>query len=198
MHVRIYRSRNMKQVKNLHQFTLVLKNVDEHYPGLEDKLFQAGCDDALINFRDGTVYLDFDRTADSFEKAVISAIKAVESALIGASVINIAPENWVTEAEIANRISCKRQTISLWSKDKRRKFFPKPVMKLSSRSPVWSWKDVVEWLYKNNLIDKSEVDKAKFLEDINVVLDERDPATRAHRNRLLVKISSCHNHIAKN
>ncbi len=71
----------MKKKQNIYQFTLVLKNVDEDTPNLEDSLFQAGCDDSLINFRNGTVYLDFDREATSLEEAVMSAIKNVVSSL---------------------------------------------------------------------------------------------------------------------
>ena len=69
----------MKTTK-LFQFTLVLRNVHEDTPNLEDSLYESGCDDALIHFRNGAVYLDFDREATSLEKAVISAIKDVQSA----------------------------------------------------------------------------------------------------------------------
>ena len=65
---------------NHYQFTLVLKNISEGIPHLEDNLFEAGCDDALINYRNGAVYLEFDRQATSLEDAVISAIKDVRSA----------------------------------------------------------------------------------------------------------------------
>lgn len=75
-----------------YQFTLVLKNVDENTLGLEDILFDAGCNDALINFREGTVYLDFDRKSSSLKAAVTSAIKAVEACPLGAIVVNVAPE----------------------------------------------------------------------------------------------------------
>src|SRR3990167_4839090 len=112
-----------------YQFTLVLKNIDENTPNLEDSLYEAGCDDALINFRNGTVYLDFDRKASSLEQAVLSAIKNVESASINATVSAVAPENWVTESEVAKRLEIKRQTVSFFVKCERRKAFPKPVMK---------------------------------------------------------------------
>jgi len=176
-------------MKKIYQFTLVLKDVDENTPGLEDILYNAGCDDALINFREGTVYLDFDRKAESLREAVISAIKNVESSPLGGIVVSVAPEDWVTETEIAKRSSNSRQTVSLWSKDKRRKLFPKPIMKLSDRSPFWKWREIAEWLYKNKLIDKQEVEKAEFLEDINAVLEERDPKIRTARQRLLKEIS---------
>ena len=41
----------MKKIENTFQFTLILNNIDEFIPGLEDSLYEAGCDDALINFK---------------------------------------------------------------------------------------------------------------------------------------------------
>lgn len=177
-------------MQNTYQFTLILKDVDETTPGLEDILYASGCDDALINFRDGTVYLDFDREAKSLKEAVISAIKAVESSPLGGVVGGVAPEDWVTESEIARRTSSSRQTISLWTKDKRRKLFPRPSMKLSSRSPFWKWRDITVWLYQHKLIDVQEVEKAAFIEDINAVLEERNPKIRMARQKLLKEITN--------
>lgn len=70
-------------MKRKYQFTLVLKGVDENTSELEDSLYKAGCDDALINFLDGAVYLDFDREAASLKEAVISANKDVEDSSLG-------------------------------------------------------------------------------------------------------------------
>lgn len=175
-------------MKKVYQFTLVLKNVDENTPGIEDSLYEVGCDDALINFRDGTVYLDFDREAKSLKDAVISAIQDVESSSSGAIVINVAPEDWVTESEIAKRTSSSRQVVSLWTKNKRRKSFPKPIMKLSDRSPFWKWREITEWLYCNELISKNAVEEAEFLENINFVLEERNPRIKIIRQRLIKEI----------
>jgi hypothetical protein len=83
----------MNEKSQTHRFTLVHKEADEDTLELEDALFEAGCDDALINFRSRTVYLDFDREASSFEEAILSAIKQVESASMQPKVIAIAPEN---------------------------------------------------------------------------------------------------------
>jgi hypothetical protein len=69
--------------KNNFQFTLILKNVDMGTPHLEDRLYEAGCSDALIHFRNGRVYLDFHRDASSLKIAVSSAIKQVESGGLG-------------------------------------------------------------------------------------------------------------------
>lgn len=170
------------------QFTLVLKNVPEDIDNLEDSLFEAGCDDALINFRNGAVYLDFDREESSLEEAVISAIKNIQS--IDAEVASVAPDNLVTESEIAKRLEVTRQTVSLWIKGERRKSFPHPVMRLSEKSPLWKWDDVTEWLYANKIIDnKTIVDNAIFFANINAALEERDGRKREIRHSLLEKVS---------
>lgn len=178
----------MKPIKPF-QFTLVLKNVHEKTNDLEDSLYEAGCDDALINFRNGAVYLNFDREASSLEEAVITAIKDVQSSSIDAEVASVAPENLVTESEIAKRLKIARQTVSLWIKGERRKSFPHPVMRLTEKSPLWNWSEVVNWLYENKIIANKElVENALFFANINAALEERDSRTRQLRQNLLERI----------
>jgi len=176
-------------MKEIFEFTLVLDGVDENTDGLEDALFEAGCDDALINFRDRTVYLDFDREDSSLEKAVLSAIQAVENCGLGAKIIRILPDDLVNISDISKRLGKDRQLVSLWMKGERRQRglpFPPPVLKLSEKSPMWRWYLVVKWLQEQNLIhDTKIVDDAKFLEHINAVLDERDPEVKKYRHALL-------------
>ena len=174
--------------KAVYEFTLVLDGVDDATPGLEDQLFKAGCDDALINFRSGTVYLDFSREANAIDEVIISAIQAVESIPARAKVISILPDDLVTEAEIACRLKKTRQAVSLWVKKARRqdKPFPKPVSGLSGKSPLWRWGEVVQWLYSHQLIrDKKMVEAAQFIEHANAVLGERDPKIKAYRHNIL-------------
>jgi len=179
----------MKQ-SNSYQFTLVLKNIDEKTAGLEDSLYETGCDDALINYRNGAVYLEFDREANSLEDAVVSAITDVRSASIDADVASVAPENLVTESEIAKRLNLSRQTVSLWIKGERRSGFPAPVMRLSEKSPLWQWNEVVVWLFKNNIIKNQQiVDNAIFFANINAALGELDKKARDMRHHLLERIS---------
>jgi hypothetical protein len=182
--------------KKIYQFRLVLRNIDEKTPNLEDFLYKAGCDDALINFRNGTVYLDFDREAFSFEQAVIQAIRDIESSPINAIVASVEPETLVTESDIAKRLNVKRQAVSLWIKGIRRKKkpFPKPIMKLSECSPLWKWSEICCWLYQNNIIDdESKVEEAVFLENLNVTLEGRYEEDRKIRQHLLKKIGSLKN-----
>lgn len=175
---------------NIYQFTLVLKNIDEKTSDLEDSLYEAGCDDALINYRNGAVYLEFDREADSLENAVISAIKNVKSATIDADVASVAPENLVTESEIAKRLNMTRQTVSLWIKGERRKGFPSPVMRLSEKSPLWQWNEVAIWLFENDVVkDQQMLDSALFFANINAALGELDKKARKMRHHLVNRLA---------
>jgi hypothetical protein len=46
----------------------------------EDRLYDAGCSDALVAVVSGRLFLDFDRDAASFDAAVQSARRDVERA----------------------------------------------------------------------------------------------------------------------
>jgi len=176
---------------NIFEFTLVLGGVSDETENLEDQLFEASCDDALINFRYGTVYLDFSREAESFEEAVITAIKLIEHSKLNATVVRILPDELVNEADIAKRLDKSRQVVSLWVKKQRRQNnpFPGPIFKLSEKSPLWRWYDVVKWLYKQHLIKDSEtVETANFIESINAILRERDNTVREYRHRILNRL----------
>lgn len=53
----------------------------------EDRLYEAGCDDATVVVCDGVMHLDFDREGASFSAAVGSAMCDVERA--GARVLKV-------------------------------------------------------------------------------------------------------------
>ena len=187
----------MNILNQIHQFTLVLKNVNESTPMLEDSLFEAGCDDVLINFRNNTVFLDFEREGKSFEETIIEAIKQVESASVKPVVVSVAPEDLVTMSEAAKRLDKTRQALHNWINEARRKTesekmqFPQPFMKLADKSPLWKWKEIVEWLYLHNLIrEKQIVESAIFIENINAVLEERNETIRETREALIEKLES--------
>lgn len=71
-------------------FTLMLHEVTEITESMEDKLFEAGCDDALLFSRDGRVYLDFTREAASQVEAVDSALQDVQKAGFFAKLTEVA------------------------------------------------------------------------------------------------------------
>jgi hypothetical protein len=71
-----------------YSFTLRVSGI-ETAGNYEDRLYGAGCSDALVAVLNGAVYLDFDREAPSFDAAVQSAKKDVER--VGGYVIEVMP-----------------------------------------------------------------------------------------------------------
>ena len=63
-----------------YDFALVLDGVNGITTELEDRLFEAGCDDATLSFQGGRGYLHFTRVAASYEAAVESAVRDTNSA----------------------------------------------------------------------------------------------------------------------
>ena len=67
-----------------HEFILVLSGVKVLDERVVNALFEAGCDDATPSLRFGTVSLTFAREAGSLRSAILSAVRDVMRAGIGA------------------------------------------------------------------------------------------------------------------
>ncbi|MEX2437477.1 MAG: hypothetical protein WD509_02780 [Candidatus Paceibacterota bacterium] len=158
-----------------HDFTLVLEASAKLTAPLEDALFEAGCDDATLSFRNGIAYLDFDREAKSMEEAIISAIRQVEQTKLSVTVKRVEPSDLVTSAEIARRLKRSRQSIQqLITGNRGKGDFPLPVAGVTTKTMVWSWQEVTGWfLEKNKLEDKAIHEKAITLKQINESLEVR-------------------------
>ncbi|MCS6175377.1 hypothetical protein [Shewanella baltica] len=157
-------------------FSLVLDGVNSNTPHLEDALFEAGCDDALVCFYGNTVYLEFDREAESFHSAILSAIKAIENSGIGAKVISVDAGDYVGISDISTLSSITKQSIALLKDGKRGAGnFPNPVLRLTSQQPLWRWGDVANWLANNHKIDNELARNAETVEAFNLALELREP-----------------------
>jgi len=172
--------------QTLHHFYLILGGVTFDTPNLEDALFEAGCDDALLQSINNTVMLEFDRQAPNLKTAILSAISNVESADIDVYVASIAPEHLVGLSDIAERINATRQSVSLMAQGKRLKGnFPTPIFKLNNKSTLWRWTDVISWLKKQGKLQNTHLlEEAIFIEDLNVALELREPDARKRRTQL--------------
>jgi hypothetical protein len=82
----------MNPKTKFYHFVLVLTGWSEPHESIEDALFEAGCDDALLIFRNQVPYLEFDRPAATLEEALLSAIQAVEATHLGARVLRVEPK----------------------------------------------------------------------------------------------------------
>ena len=72
-----------------HHFTLIVDGADLQDESVIDRLFEAGCDDALVGSADGVQFIDFDRDAASLDVAVLSAVADVEQ-VGGVQVVRLA------------------------------------------------------------------------------------------------------------
>ena len=172
---------------DIQNFVLVLSGVLEPDAKLEDALYEAGCDDAILAFRGGVGYLEFDRQAPSLGEAILSAIKDVEGADPRLKVVSVEPGDSVNASEIARRTQVTREYIRLLVEGKRGDGnFPAPQSGITSKTLVWSWAVVGRWMLERDLLDRSVVETAETIRDVNDALDLRDhPATMDRRLKYL-------------
>ncbi len=155
-----------------YDFTLALTGVSELNRETEDALYEAGCDDATLNLRNGRVYAAFSRSAKSMKDAILSAIADVRKADVGADVLRVDDCNLVTQAEIARKSSRSRQMIHQYIRGVRGPGgFPPPVCELCDDKPLWYWCEVAYWLWTNNLIKEEMFREAQEIGIINSALE---------------------------
>lgn len=79
-------------------FTLTIEGADVMTDAAQNALYEAGCDDATFGISAGIQTAEFDREALEFAEAVASAIRAVESTVPGARVVQVHRERDVAAA----------------------------------------------------------------------------------------------------
>ena len=126
-------------------FTLIVEGPDLQSPSLIDSLFDAGCGDAAAGCAHGVQYVDFDREAESFDDAILSAVDDIEK-LDGVEVVRVADAGLASLADIAARVGRTRESIRLLVSGARGPGgFPKPVTDPRSRYRLWRWSDIAKW-----------------------------------------------------
>jgi len=150
-----------------HEFTIVASGLDPETEDFEDRFYEAGCDDATISFQKGVIVLDFAREAQTFSKALVSAMEDVQKA--GAKIERVEPDYLVSLSDIAARTGLSRAAISLYCKGERGKGFPAPVARVTSESPLWDWADVAHWMQAQRRLATDEVLKARMIKEANLI-----------------------------
>lgn len=149
-------------------FALIAGSVNELTPAVEDALFEAGCEDATLSIRYGLLYLEFSRSAKSIQDAILSAIRDVRKAGIGAQVLRVDECNLVTASDIARRIGRSRQLVFQYIKGQRGPGnFPPPEVQLAEGAPLWAWCAVSYWLAQNDIVRPEEGWNAEVVASIN-------------------------------
>ena len=168
-----------------YEFALILSGGLELNQSVEDALFEAGCDDATLSIQYGYIYMEFSRAAASLKDAILSAIRDVRKANIGAEVWRVDECNLVTPSEIARRIGRSRQLIHQYMTGQRGPgSFPAPECNLTEGAPLWAWCAVSYWLHQNDMIRPELLEEAETVAAINNVLEG---ARQKGRNPTLVE-----------
>lgn len=161
-----------------HEFTLIVEGPDLQDEALVDVLFEAGCDDATIGRVGSIQYLDFDREAGSFDDAVLSAAKDIETTVPDIRVVHLEPDDLVTMSEIAEKVGRTRESVRLLiSGDRGPGGFPVPATHFRSRQRMWRWQEVALWFAKK--LDEPQVafgdpGAAQFISAFNARLKWRE------------------------
>ena len=151
-----------------YDFALVLDGLTDLNDEGMNKLFDAGCDDATFSVRDGRVFAEFSREAESYSQALLTAISDVRAARVGAVVLRVNTCDLVTPADIARRIGRSRELVSQYiSGDRGPGKFPPPECFLTDAKPLWMWCAVSYWLAENSLIRPEEYREAQFVWVVN-------------------------------
>lgn len=160
----------METEKKYYHFIFVLENIDITDDTIVDKIFEAGCDDASLGYREMIVFLDFDRKAESFQSAISSALEDINRIKI--RVIRVEPGDAVTASEIAHRLDKSREYVRLLISGKRGKGnFPAPISGVDRPTQIFSWFEVIRWCYNNGIVDDfTEVENAEFILSMNQAL----------------------------
>ena len=177
-------------------FQVFCKDVDTSDLVFLDRLFEAGCDDATVFFKDGYICLDFTRESDSAENAVISAIKDFMRANIGGTVERVEPEDLASLSEIANRVGVTRSSLQKYARGESKvgKDFPHPVQNISApRRELFSTAEVMRWMLQKNRveIDESWLELVEVIAKTNQALTVTKAQIDEDVLRLVSQLSAC-------
>lgn len=172
-----------------YDFTLkfALKNPSADLDACVEKLYESGCDDAVIGVgKTGHIALNFIREAASAFDAVSSAIADVKRAIPGCTLTEAGPD-FVGLTDVANLLGCSRQNI--------RKLVvtsepDAPPPAYSGTPSIWHLSEVLTWLRENKAyeIDEMLLEVARTSMDINTAKSWQkvEPSRQQELNALLV------------
>lgn len=157
-----------------YEFALIATGPEDLTEALLDRLYECGCDDATASMRYGILYLQFDRTAESIEAAILGAIASVRKADRSIHVVRVDECNLVTQSEIARRIGQSRQSVNQYIAGQRGPGnFPRPECDLAEDTPVWAWCEVSQWFVEHGILEPKDSWSAKVVHAVNTALEAK-------------------------
>ncbi len=156
------------------EFTIKFSLGDADAESYVDRLYGAGCDDALIGIgKTGMIALDFIREADNALEAVMSAVEDVKRAIPDAQLVEATPD-LVGLTDIADLVGLSRQYIRKLRVSNHT--FPAPFHE--GKSAIWHLEYVLNWFQSSNTVAidslKSLVEIANVNRQINTVKESRN------------------------
>ena len=130
---------------NSYEFELIFKvDSSENLLDCSDKLYEAGCDDALVSVGQlGMITLSFTREAENAQMAIDSAIENVRTAIPTAELIEASPD-FVSITDVASILGHSRQyTRKLFNE---KSGLPSPIHMGSPT--IWHLSEVLSWIKK--------------------------------------------------
>jgi len=151
-----------------YEFTLLfaLPSAEPDFSDYEDRLFEAGCDDALLGIgRPGWIELDFAREAPDAKAAIFGAIANVRTAIPDSVLVEASPD-LVGLSDVADFVGRSRQNIRklLQNYDVRT-----PIPVHSGSSSLWHLAPILVWLRdeKDYDIDQALLEVARAAMVVN-------------------------------
>ena len=152
-----------------YRFTLNLAGATPATEDFEDKLFEAGCDDAPVCFYGNNPYLEFSREAESAHAAITSAMTSVHAA--GYQVVSIEEAGLVTLTGAAHHANTSKQALNHYAKGTRGPGgFPAPCYGLQSGTPLYRWSAIAAWLVQHGKAGADLAEVATAAEQITATL----------------------------
>lgn len=161
-----------------YNFTLIfaLHDRDADPTAYTDRLFEAGCDDAIIGVGSrGSLALEFSREASSGEEAVYSAVEAVRRAVPKSHLIEAKPD-LVNLAELADLLGCSRQNMRKYAAGEMKSVTEQfPLPSVTGSTNLWHLREVAHWLAANTTLQPSNelIDIAQVTCKINLDVNGR-------------------------
>lgn len=128
---------------------------------------------------DGIFEAHFERAAQNFPQAVLSALADLQRVFPEAELVRIEPDDLTTIAGMSRRINRSHESVRLLVQGKRGPGgFPRPAGTLDTKTQVWRWHEVVAWFERAMNLEIPESEHAAFLATINDILELRRIAPR--------------------
>ena len=154
-------------------FTLKYR-LPAHYgddEALIDRLFEAGCDDALPGIgQSGRLALEFAREADSATDALESAIADARKAIDNAELVEVLPD-YAGLTDIAEHVGMSRQNLRKIA-TKNGSTFPAAIHE--GNPSLWHLSDALSWLAEHGYaVDAATLEISAAARELNTAIQSR-------------------------